>query len=101
MPIAVKCPRCGFIFEVFFERGKGLGARTSGPPRLGPLHEKILSVLEERRAFTPESGLPKRTIAAILHERGVKVSGNSLSGRLSELAGWGFIKCVKRNGQYV
>jgi len=101
MPKQVRCPKCGFIFQVYLERAKGAGARTAGPPRLGPLHERILSVLEEREAFDLKSGLPKRVISAILHDKGIKVSGNSLSGRLSELAGWGFIECGKRNGQYV
>ena len=101
MPIiSVKCPYCGkeFVVKVPRERPKGAGAHYGREiKKLTPLHEEILIVLYERGAFYSKGGrgLPKRTIGAILAERGRRVSGNSLSGRLSELAGAGYVICER------
>jgi len=101
MPIiSVKCPYCGkeFVVKVPRERKKGMGAHYGQEiKKLTPLHEEILLVLYERRAIYGgrRRGLPKCTIGAILADRGRRVSGNSLSGRLSELAGAGYVMCER------
>ncbi|RLE85123.1 MAG: hypothetical protein DRJ67_09430 [Thermoprotei archaeon] len=91
MPIImVTCPKCGhkFVVKVPRERRKGMGAHYADRIRkLSPLHREILKILWEHGA------LPKRKIQGHLFERGIRVSGNSLSGRLSELAGMGYIEC--------
>lgn len=91
MPIImVTCPKCGhrFTVKVPRERRKGEGAHYAYKiRRLSPLHIEILKILEEHGA------LPKRKIQGYLFEKGIRVSGNSLSGRLSELAGMGLIEC--------
>ncbi len=91
MPIIeVTCPHCGrkFVVKVPRERRKGQGAHYAWKiRRLSRLHEEILKILWEHGA------LPKRKIQGYLFERGIRVSGNSLSGRLSELAGLGYIEC--------
>ena len=96
----VRCPKCGhkFLVEVKREMKKGRGAWYSFKiKKLTPLHEEILLVLYERRAIYGgrRRGLTKRTIGAILADRGRRVSGNSLSGRLSELAGAGYVMCER------
>jgi len=91
MPIIwVTCPRCGqrFTVDVSRERPKGAGAHYGKEiRRLTPLHLEILGILAESGECT------KRRIGAILAERGRRVSGNSLSGRLSELLGMGLVTC--------
>ncbi len=91
MPIImVKCPYCGktFTVKVPRERRKGMGAHYAHKIRkLSPLHREILKILYEHGA------MPKRKIQGYLFEKGIRVSGNSLSGRLSELAGMGLIEC--------
>jgi len=86
----VRCPKCGhkFLVEVKREMKKGRGAWYSFKiKKLTPLHEHILMVLYKH------GPLPKRRIGGILADEGRRVSGNSLSGRLSELAGLGLIEC--------
>jgi len=88
----VVCPYCHqpFYIDVSVERTKGSGAHyASEIKRLTPLHEEILQVLAECGPST------KRRIGAILAERGRRVSGNSLSGRLSELLGLGLVVCYR------
>jgi hypothetical protein len=88
--VMVKCPKCGhtFIVEVPREREKGEGAHYAEKiRRLTPLHEEILEILA---LYGP---LTKSRLGGILAERGRRVSGNSLSGRLSELAGLGLVEC--------
>jgi len=88
--VMVKCPKCGhtFIVEVPREREKGEGAHYAEKIRkLTPLHEEILEILA---LYGP---LTKSRLGGILAERGRRVSGNSLSGRLSELAGLGLVEC--------
>jgi hypothetical protein len=88
--VMVKCPKCGhrFVVEVPREREKGEGAHYAEKIRkLSPLHEEILQILA---LYGP---LTKAKIGGILAERGRRVSGNSLSGRLSELAGLGLVEC--------
>jgi hypothetical protein len=88
--LKVRCPRCGheFYVDVHSPRQKGEGARYAPEiKRLTPLHVAILSVLAERGPMT------KKRLGAILAEEGRRVSGNSLSGRLSELLGLGLVEC--------
>jgi len=91
MPYAmVRCPKCGhrFVVKVPREAPKGWGAHYADKiKKLSPLHVEILQVLAEQGPLT------KSRIGAILAERGRRVSGNSLSGRLSELAGLGYVEC--------
>jgi len=86
--IVVRCPRCGHTFtvDIMRENPKGRGAHYASQIEvLSPLHMEILRILAETGPGT------KRKIGAILAERGHSVSGNSLSGRLSELRGLGLI----------
>jgi repressor of nif and glnA expression len=88
--VIVRCPKCGhrFVVEVPREREKGEGAHYAEKIRkLSPLHIEILQILAEKGSLT------KARIGGILAERGRRVSGNSLSGRLSELAGLGYVEC--------
>jgi hypothetical protein len=88
--VMVRCPKCGhkFVVEIPREREKGEGAHYAEKIRkLSPLHIEILQLLAEKESLT------KARIGGILAERGRRVSGNSLSGRLSELAGLGYVEC--------
>ena len=91
MKVVAVCPRCGhrFFVEVNMEKGKGAhyGRRIR---RLGRLHRLILGILGEH----PE-GLTKRQISRILYQHGYYYSGNSISGRLSELLGLGYVRVEK------
>ncbi len=91
--IYVKCPHCGhkFTVKVPRERPKGWGAHYADKIRkLSPLHREILKILWKH------GPLPKRKIQGYLFENGIRISGNSLSGRLSELAGMNYIECEMR-----
>jgi len=80
----VRCPRCGCEFEVDLRKGKG--AHYAGEMRkLSPLHLDILEILDLHGPCT------KKRLGALLALRGRRVSGNSLSGRLSELLGLGLV----------
>lgn len=88
--VMVRCPKCGhrFVVEVPRERPKGEGAHYADKiKKLSPLHVEILQILAEKGPLT------KARLGGILAERGRRVSGNSLSGRLSELAGLGYVEC--------
>jgi hypothetical protein len=91
MPVVVvRCPKCGhrFTVKVPREKPKGEGAHYAEKiKKLSPLHYEILYVLAVKGSLT------KSRIGGILAERGRRVSGNSLSGRLSELAGLGYVEC--------
>mgnify|MGYP000188543945 FL=1 len=90
--IRVMCPKCGHIFyvDVSFERRKGTGAHYARQiKKLSPLHEEILQLLAEYGPCT------KRRLGGLLAQRGRRISGNSLSGRLSELLGMGLVKCYR------
>ncbi|MGC9182233.1 hypothetical protein [Thermogladius sp.] len=90
--IKVRCPRCGYEFYVNVSRGnpKGSGAYYGKRiERLTPTHKAILEVLREHGPST------KKRIGAILAEKGIRLSGNSLSGRLSELLGAGYVSVEK------
>jgi len=73
------------------KKGEGARAVTRGEVKVelrpGTLHWMIVEVLRGRE-------LTKEEIAQELEKRfGRKVSGNSLSGRLSELRGAGYVEC--------
>jgi len=91
MPVyIVTCPKCGhkFVVKVPRERPKGWGAHYADRiKKLSPLHIEILKILREHG---PQ---PKRKVQGYLFDKGIRVSGNSLSGRLSELAGMGMVEC--------
>ena len=90
MKVVVRCPHCGRSFVVDVTRRKGSGASyTVG--RLGRLHVLILQVLAEFEGV----GLSKRSISRVLYRRGYKYSGNSISGRLSELLALGYVRVEK------
>jgi len=81
--------------QVRQRKGVGAAAVKRGEVRVrlspGGLHAQIVEVLRGGRELTKEE------IAAELERRfGRKVSGNSLSGRLSELKGAGLVECVRR-----
>jgi len=86
--IVVRCPHCGHVFtvDILRENPKGRGAHYAKEiEQLSPLHMEILRILHEVGPGT------KRKVGAILAQRGHAVSGNSLSGRLSELRGLGLV----------
>lgn len=89
MPVVrVRCPYCGREFSVVVtcKQVKGSGAKYAYKIKtLGRLHKLILRLLFEKGDMT------KREISRSLANLGVYVSGNSLSGRLSELNGMGLI----------
>lgn len=90
MKVFVRCPRCGHVFEVNVEQRKGRGAHYGEEiKRLGRIHVAVLQVLAERNSW-----MTKKAIGAALAERGLRVSGNSLSGRLSELLGAGYVEMI-------
>ena len=81
----VRCPRCGCEFEVDLTKGKG-AHYAQEIRKLSPLHLDILEILDLHGPCT------KKRLGAILAEKGRRVSGNSLSGRLSELLGMGLVE---------
>jgi len=100
----VECPHCHHRFPVKLpirilrESPKGAGAHYGHRiRRLGPLHRAIINTIREHsRNYQTQDGsfvrgLTKREISYWLHREGWKVSGNSISGRLSELRGAGIL----------
>lgn len=86
----VRCPYCGRWFEVNMEKGKG-AYYTRRDFRPTGLHKLILRAVKEIVA-SKQGGATKQEIERWLGERGRKISGNSLSGRLSELLGAGYLE---------
>jgi hypothetical protein len=56
----------------------------------------ILEILTELDAIDKDRAIPKKRIAAKIYERKVKMCGNAISGRLSELLGMGLVKMIHR-----
>jgi hypothetical protein len=84
----VKCPKCGCVFEVARINKKGEGAHYSKKIiTLSPLHNKIIEILHSCNAVTEDKAVPKRAIGQKLADMNIRVSGNVVSGRLSELLG--------------
>jgi len=88
--VLVRCPYCGRVFEYKMPKGKG-AHYTSRDFRPNKLHELVLtavwSIVKEKGR-----GATKREISYYLHMHGHDISGNSLSGRLSELLGAGLVE---------
>ena len=97
MRVRAVCPRCGAVFYVDVDLSKGKGAHYGRKiKRLGGLHRLILGVLAEARFWDfgdgrSVRGLTKRELSRILYRRGHFYSGNSISGRLSELLSLGYV----------
>lgn len=80
----VKCPHCGREFSLKLPKGKGAWY-ASEIKDLSPTHYKILETLLELNLRT--GAVSKEELRKALELRGVRISGNALSGRLSELLG--------------
>jgi len=88
----VKCPKCGHTFEVDLRKGKGAHyvTRDFKPSSLHLLiMRSILEIVREKG-----QGASKEEIRARLEEKGRRITGNSLSGRLSELLRAGYVEVV-------
>jgi arginine repressor len=95
----VKCPKCGHYFEVDLTKGKGAYyTRKDFTP--SNLHEQILKAI---RTIVSQkmNGATKQEIENYLKNRGINISGNSLSGRLSELLGAGYVEVKYTQVQYL
>jgi len=90
MSMWVTCPKCGHKFRVpavIRQEPRGQGAWYAYKiKKLGRIHVEILRLLEEENR-----PLTKRQIQGLLVRRGIKVGGYTISGRLSELLGLGYV----------
>ena len=86
MKVLTQCPHCGrfIVVEVKLRKGRGASYRVR---KLSRLHVEILRVLDG-----VEMPLTQRDILRALRRRGWRVSGNSVSGRLSELLALGYVE---------
>jgi hypothetical protein len=85
----VRCPRCGHYFEVNMSKGKGAYyTRKDFTP--SNLHVEIMKAI---RTIVSQkmNGATRRDIETYLRGKGLRISGNALSGRLSELLGAGYL----------
>jgi repressor of nif and glnA expression len=90
--VIVRCPSCGHTFQVDLRKGKGAHyvTRDFKPSLLHLLVMRaILDIVREKG-----QGATKEEIRVKLEERGRKITGNSLSGRLSELLKAGYVEVV-------
>jgi hypothetical protein len=93
----VICKNCGVEIEVPTINRKGQGAAYAGQIKtLGPMRTTILEILSDVGADSMHKSVPKKLIAAKVYDKGIKISGNALSGRLSELLGMGLVRMVHR-----
>lgn len=85
------CPKCNQHIYIKRQNDKGEGAEYAKYiTSLQGLRGTIYGILKAHGARTPETAMPKKLIGHLLHEeKGIKASGNSVSGRLSELRGMG------------
>jgi DNA-binding transcriptional ArsR family regulator len=90
--VIVRCPSCGHAFQVDLRKGKGAHYTRGGftPTRL---HEEIMRAIRTIVSQKME-GATKKEIEAYLRSKGISISGNSLSGRLSELLGAGLVEVL-------
>jgi arginine repressor len=95
----VKCPKCGHYFEVDLTKGKG-AYYTKKDFTPSHLHEEILKAI---RIIVSHklNGATKQEIENYLKNKGINISGNSLSGRLSELLGAGYVEVKYTRVQYI
>lgn len=87
--VLVRCPHCGHVFEVSMKKGQG-AYYTAGEFRPSELHELIMLAIRDIVRERGRGAL-KSEIERWLLARGRRVSGNSVSGRLSELLGAGYV----------
>jgi len=93
----IYCPNCGSPVEVPTINRKGQGASYASQIKtLGRARTMILEILAEEGAMNASLSVPKKRIAAKIYERKVKMCGNAISGRLSELLGMGLVKMIHR-----
>jgi len=87
--VLVRCPHCGHTFEVPMRKGQG-AYYTAAEFHPSELHTLIMQAI---RDIVREKGrgAMKTEIERWLLARGRRVSGNSVSGRLSELLGAGYV----------
>lgn len=84
------CARCGHINYIKRQNDKGQGAGYAAYiTSMAGLRGTIYNILRQAGAKSPETAIPKKHVAAILYKKGIKASGNAISGRLSELLGMG------------
>ena len=94
----MKCNNCGRI-EAHppcecggrFYQEKGVGA--SEPVSITSLHVEILDLLRRVGSVDSKHAAPKQFIAQRLNDGSPRISGNSVSGRLSELRGMRYVDC--------
>jgi hypothetical protein len=89
--VLVKCPHCGYVFEVSMKKGQG-AYYTAAEFHPSELHELIMLAIRDIVRERGRGAL-KTEIERWLLARGRRVSGNSVSGRLSELLGAGYVEC--------
>jgi DNA-binding transcriptional ArsR family regulator len=88
--VLVRCPHCGRTFEVDLRKGKG-AYYTVGEFKPSKLHELIMLAIRDIVREKGRGAL-KGEIERWLLAKGRRVSGNSVSGRLSELLGAGYVE---------
>jgi len=81
------CPKCGG--ELYQEKGTGAMESVT----ITPLHLDVLDILAKIGARDPQHAAPKWFIAQRLNSDQPRLSGNSVSGRLSELKGMDYADC--------
>ena len=87
--VLVKCPHCGHTFEVSMKKGQG-AYYTAADFHPSELHDLIMVAIRDIVREKGRGAL-KTEIERWLLARGRRVSGNSVSGRLSELLGAGYV----------
>jgi len=63
------------------------------------MHIKIIDAMRHLNATSEDRATPKRAIGGMLANMGYKVSGNVISGRLSELLGLGKVVMLRKRIQ--
>ena len=89
--VLVRCPNCGHVFEVQMKKGQG-AYYTAADFHPSELHDLIMVAIRDIVREKGRGAL-KTEIERWLLARGRRVSGNSVSGRLSELLGAGYVEC--------
>jgi len=87
--VLVRCPNCGHTFEVPMRKGQG-AYYTAGEFHPTELHVLVMQAIRDIVREKGRGAL-KTEIERWLLARGRRVSGNSVSGRLSELLGAGYV----------
>jgi hypothetical protein len=89
--VLVRCPNCGHVFEVSMRKGQG-AYYTAAEFHPSELHVLIMAAIRDIVREKGRGAL-KAEVERWLLARGRRVSGNSVSGRLSELLGAGYVEC--------